>query len=138
MGTLVVGLGLNRAWPLRLFPAGARSHVQTLGFVAMGWAAALVGSATFALLRRRTPAAAAAGPLIVDGPYRLSRHPMYLGLTLVFLGMTLVLGIVWPLLLLPLPLWIIDRRIIAFEEQGLEVTFGDAYRAYQRRVRRWL
>jgi len=44
----------------------------------------------------------------------------------------------WALLLLPLAVLIIDRYIVAREERYLERTFGDAYRAYQLRVRRWL
>jgi protein-S-isoprenylcysteine O-methyltransferase Ste14 len=139
MGTLVAGLRLNRAWPRRLYPLAAHGPFRLAGLVAMAAAAALVFSATsFFLLRRTTLAPhGRAGALIVDGPYRVSRNPMYLGLTLLYLGVTLATGAAWPLLLLPLPLWVIDRRVIPFEEQTLEGIFGDAYRAYQRRVRRW-
>lgn len=140
MGTLVAGLRINRSWPLRLYPAAAHTPFLIAGYVAMAAAAALVVGGALLVLQRRTtlvPGGRAAA-LIVDGPYRLSRNPMYLGLTLLYLGITLATGVAWPLLLLPLPLWIIDRRIIAFEEQTLEAIFGDAYRAYQRRVRRWI
>jgi protein-S-isoprenylcysteine O-methyltransferase Ste14 len=140
MGTLIVSLRLNRAWPRRFHPVGAHALFQLAGFFAMGAAAALVVSAAFFFLRHRTTLSPGgrAGALIVDGPFRLSRNPMYLGMTLLYLGITLSIGAAWPLLLLPLPLWVINQRIIPFEEQTLDLIFGDTYRAYQRRVRRWI
>jgi protein-S-isoprenylcysteine O-methyltransferase Ste14 len=140
MGTLVAGLRLNRRWPKRLYPAAAHSLFLMVGYLAMAAAAGLVVGGVAFLVRRRTTLAPGgrAAALIVAGPYRLSRNPMYLGLTLLYLGITVATGVAWPLLLLPLPLWIIDQRIIPFEEQTLEAIFGDVYRAYQRRVRRWI
>jgi protein-S-isoprenylcysteine O-methyltransferase Ste14 len=143
MGTLAVALRLQRAWPRHFFPATARRPLETMGYVAMGMAAALVINAALAFVRRRATRTAPGatpsprgpvGVLIVDGPYRVSRHPMYL----LYLGITFATDMAWPLLLLPLPLWVIDRRIIPFEEQTLAAAFGDAYRVYQDRVRRWL
>ena len=48
------------------------------------------------------------------------------------------LNMIWPLLLLGLPLWIIHAKVIPREEWALTQAFGDDYRAYQKRVRRWL
>jgi protein-S-isoprenylcysteine O-methyltransferase Ste14 len=140
MGTLVVGLRLHRVWPRRWYPPGAHGVFQVVGFFAMGAAAALVVSASFLFLRHRTTISPGgrAGALIVDGPFRFTRNPMYLGMALLYLGVTAAMGSAWPLLLLPLPLWVIDRRIIPFEERTLDAIFGDTYRAYQRRVRRWI
>jgi protein-S-isoprenylcysteine O-methyltransferase Ste14 len=63
---------------------------------------------------------------------------MYLGITLLSLGIALFTGAVWPLLTLALPLWAMHTKTIPYEEQKLEAIFGDEYRAYARRVRRWL
>jgi protein-S-isoprenylcysteine O-methyltransferase Ste14 len=63
---------------------------------------------------------------------------MYLGLTIAYLGVTLLLASAWPLLFLVLPLWVISSKTIPFEEAAMARLFGDEYRAYQRRVRRWL
>jgi protein-S-isoprenylcysteine O-methyltransferase Ste14 len=54
------------------------------------------------------------------------------------LGVACVFNALWPLLFVPLAAVVTDRYTIAREERYLERAFGDAYRDYQRRVRRWL
>jgi protein-S-isoprenylcysteine O-methyltransferase Ste14 len=63
---------------------------------------------------------------------------MYVGWVAVYLGATLLTSALWPLLLLPAVVFVMGRRVIALEEAYLERTFGDQYRAYKARVRRWL
>ena len=76
--------------------------------------------------------------LVIWGPYRFTRNPMYLGLAALYVGGTLLLNDPWPLALLPVVIALIQRRVIAREEAYLERTFGDEYRAYKARVRRWI
>lgn len=80
----------------------------------------------------------AASQLVVAGPYRLSRNPMYVGLAAIYLGIAIGAQSLWALLLLPVVLSIIQRRVIEREEVFLERRFGAAYRDYRTRVRRWL
>jgi protein-S-isoprenylcysteine O-methyltransferase Ste14 len=76
--------------------------------------------------------------LVTGGPYRISRNPIYLALTLVYLGLALAWGSLWPVVLLA-PLLIVMRYgVIGREERYLEARFGDAYRAYRAAVRRWI
>jgi protein-S-isoprenylcysteine O-methyltransferase Ste14 len=75
---------------------------------------------------------------VTSGPYRVSRNPMYLGLTLIYLGVAGTQGQVWPLILLPVLLGYLDRVVIPVEERSLLQVFGDEYRQYRARVRRWL
>lgn len=76
--------------------------------------------------------------LVVSGPYRLSRNPMYLGMVLVLTGLALLTGR-WPVALAPAGFYVtMDRVQIPAEEAALAASFGEPYRAYQRRVRRWL
>ncbi len=63
---------------------------------------------------------------------------MYLTLVTVYLGGTLMLGSIWPLATLVVPLAILSRVVIPFEEARMRATFGEAYREYCSRVRRWL
>jgi protein-S-isoprenylcysteine O-methyltransferase Ste14 len=76
--------------------------------------------------------------LVVTGPYRLTRNPMYVGFTCMYLGISFWVNSLWPLLLLPVVLLVMDRGVIAREEVYLERRFGDPYRAYRAQVRRWL
>jgi protein-S-isoprenylcysteine O-methyltransferase Ste14 len=76
--------------------------------------------------------------LIEEGPYRFSRNPMYAGLLLALAGAAVMLGSLSPLLALPLFVLLVQTRFIAHEERVLEERFGADYRAYRRRVRRWL
>jgi protein-S-isoprenylcysteine O-methyltransferase Ste14 len=75
--------------------------------------------------------------LVTTGPYRLTRNPMYVGFTCFYLGIAFWVNALWPLLALPLVLLIVQRGVIAREEAYMERRFGDAYRAYCARVRRW-
>ena len=76
--------------------------------------------------------------LVTHGLYRYSRNPMYLALALVLLGVAVTVGSTVALLVPVAFLLIMDRRFIRAEERQLEALFGEEYRAYRRRVRRWL
>jgi protein-S-isoprenylcysteine O-methyltransferase Ste14 len=71
-------------------------------------------------------------------PYRLTRNPMYVALTLLYLGVAAFANVLWPLLLLPVPLLLVATVHIPFEEHTLDEAFGAEYRGYASRVRRWL
>jgi protein-S-isoprenylcysteine O-methyltransferase Ste14 len=75
--------------------------------------------------------------LVVSGPYRWTRNPIYLGLALVSAGVAVTANAIWPLLLLPLVLTFVRRQHIEREERYLERTFGREYRRYRDRVPRW-
>jgi len=75
--------------------------------------------------------------LVTEGPYSLSRNPLYLGNLLIGLGFTIALAPFW-LLILYLSLFFLHYRlIIAFEEWNLLHSLGEPYRAYCQRVPRW-
>lgn len=76
--------------------------------------------------------------LVVSGPYKLTRNPMYLGLLWVYIAAALWLGLAWALILVPLLVLAVQRLAIAKEERYLERAFGDTYRQYQAHVRRWI
>jgi len=76
--------------------------------------------------------------LVVEGAFRWTRNPMYLGLVVVSLGVALCLGTISPLLVPPLLLLVLDRRFVRREEEFLRDSLGTAYDDYCERVRRWL
>jgi protein-S-isoprenylcysteine O-methyltransferase Ste14 len=76
--------------------------------------------------------------LVVDGPYRYTRNPMYLGLVLVTLGIAVWIG-AWPMFLAPIAVFATASLVhIPFEEAKMRRQFGAAYDEYLARVRRWV
>jgi protein-S-isoprenylcysteine O-methyltransferase Ste14 len=76
--------------------------------------------------------------LVISGPYRFTRNPMYVGLVAMLIGLALMLESLSPLLVVAAFAWIIATRFIAVEERMLDERFGTAYAEYRARVRRWL
>ena len=137
VGGFVIGYLLDRAVPLTLttWPLG-----EPLGWALVAVGVALMGSAVMTFRRAGTSLnpAKPTTRVVVHGPYRFTRNPMYVGWVIVYLGCVLLTNTVWPLVSLPVVLVLISRAVIAKEERYLAAKFGDAYRAYKARVRRWL
>lgn len=76
--------------------------------------------------------------LVIEGPYKYSRNPMYVGFVLTYLGLALGLESGAALILLIPCIAVISWGVIGREERYLEAKFGEPYRAYRGRVRRWL
>ncbi len=76
--------------------------------------------------------------IVIDGPFRFSRNPIYLSFTVIYVGITFSTNAVWPLLLLPLAILVVRRGVIDREERYLEEKFGQEYMQYRARVRRWV
>jgi protein-S-isoprenylcysteine O-methyltransferase Ste14 len=102
--------------------------------------AALAISFVRSFRRARTPVDPYATPraLVTAGPYRLTRNPGYLGMALVYAGICFMASALWGLLTLVTVLVVIDRGVVAREERILEKSFGEEYRRYRHRVRRWI
>jgi protein-S-isoprenylcysteine O-methyltransferase Ste14 len=84
------------------------------------------------------PTSPANRSLVVDGPYRYTRNPMYLGLVLVTLGIAIWIG-AWPMFLVPIAVFATTNWVhIPFEEAKMHRQFGAAFDEYAGRVRRWL
>ncbi len=76
--------------------------------------------------------------LVTTGPFRRSRNPLYVALTLMYVGLGLLTNSLWVLALLVPVLLILHNGVVRREERYLEAKFGDAYRSYRARVRRYL
>ena len=79
----------------------------------------------------------AATTLVTDGPYRFTRNPGYLALTLIYLGLGFLFSSGWAVLLVP-TLLIMNVAVVRKEEQHLQARFGEEYLHYRATVRRWL
>jgi len=134
---LLAGFSLGRALPLAGLPAGWN---QIPAFLLSLGGAVIALSGIFALRRARTtvnPYGIADG-LVATGPYLRTRNPIYLGLAWIYLGLASWSGSLWPLLLFPVLITVMNRFVIAGEEAHLEARFGKAWKDYKARVRRWM
>ncbi len=76
--------------------------------------------------------------IVETGPFRFTRNPLYVGLTIIYVGLSLALNTWWSLFLL-IPVWIVMHLfVVRREEAYLERKFGETYLTYKRRVRRYL
>lgn len=134
---LILGLLLHRIFPAVLLPFPWN---LAFGLPLMAMSALLAWSAFRAMRLAGTNVdpAKPATALVVDGPFRFTRNPLYLSLTLQYAGLTFVLNAVWVLALLPVVLAVIRYGVIAREERYLEGKFGEEYRRYKATVRRWV
>ena len=76
--------------------------------------------------------------LLTSGMFNISRNPIYLGFSIALLGAALRLGTITALLPMALFIFIANSWYIPFEERNLEQVFGEDFRRYSRKVRRWL
>ncbi|MGH8034486.1 MAG: methyltransferase family protein [Lysobacterales bacterium] len=76
--------------------------------------------------------------LVTTGLYRFTRNPMYLGMALILAGVALKMGSLGAWISMPLFVWVIHRQFILNEEIFLAAIYGDEYRQYCQRVRRWI
>lgn len=79
-----------------------------------------------------------ANSLITTGPFRFSRNPLYVAITLLYVGLTLLLNSWWGVVLLVPLLVVLHFGVVRREERYLERKFGDQYTAYRSQVRRYL
>jgi protein-S-isoprenylcysteine O-methyltransferase Ste14 len=111
----------------------AGAFLIMLGVLLIAW-----GMFTFARARTAILPMKSASRLVDHGPYRLTRNPMYTGMSLIYLGTMLVMNWVWALFIFPVVIWLLYRYVISKEERYLEAEFGEEYREYCRKVRRWI
>jgi protein-S-isoprenylcysteine O-methyltransferase Ste14 len=133
----LAGMGLERYVPMPRLPAGIPrifGAVLVLPcLVLTAWSFRRFWASGTSIVPIRPTTA-----LVIEGPYRFTRNPMYLGLLLLYVGVACWSGLVWPLLLAPVLVWVMSVSVIGREERYLSRKFGAEYRRYQAQVRRWL
>jgi len=139
-GALVLGCLLS--WIVPLGPGLGSANGRAL---AVGGSLMLIGLALVVVsvreFRRAGTSVIPGEPstvLLDGGPYRFTRNPIYIGLVILYFGLTIMLTSAWMLLLLIPVLIILQRGVVEREEAYLQAKFGEAYRKYQARVPRWL
>jgi protein-S-isoprenylcysteine O-methyltransferase Ste14 len=75
---------------------------------------------------------------LTSGPFRISRHPMYLGMASILLGVSIIHGTIVTFLFPIIFLILMELLFIPFEENNLNRIFGFEYLNYKKKVRRWI
>jgi len=135
---VIAGLALNWLVPLPFLPVDLPA--SWLGAMLFVLATALFCSAIVTVTRAGSniPTNLPTTIIVENGPYRFTRNPIYLGMFLGLIGLAIALDNLWLLMVLVPVALLIRYGVVAREEAYLERKFGDVYRGYRSRVRRWL
>jgi protein-S-isoprenylcysteine O-methyltransferase Ste14 len=76
--------------------------------------------------------------LVVTGPFRYSRNPLYVALFLMYIGLALALNTLWPIVLIAVLFPLMHWGVVLREERYLEQKFGEVYSRYCGVTRRWI
>jgi len=132
-----VGLEFTRSGAIRQETARVSTIIGGVVFAAgaviAGWGLVIFGKA-----RTTTVPGKVSAKLVTWGPYRFTRNPMYVGLTLAYLGEAGLLKQIWPVVVLPLTIAYLNWTVIPVEEAKLREVFQGEYEQYRARVRRWI
>jgi carboxymethylenebutenolidase len=133
------GVGLAVQWLLGI--SVAVPQLVRIAAAAVIVAGSLVVAWAFATLRRAgtTPNPnGATSVLVSEGPFRFSRNPVYVAMLAMYLGAAAITGWPGPLITIAPLVWVMSWGVVRREERYLAWRFGDAYRRYRAKVRRWL
>lgn len=140
------------AWAMAILAGFALDWFAPLPFLPEDWANGLVGAVVFAaalalaiwaidtMTRAGTnvPTNRPTTAMVESGPYRFTRNPIYMGMFGGLIGLGIAFDNPWLLAMLAPFALVIRYGVVAREEAYLERLFGEAYRGYRQRVRRWL
>ncbi|EBA09526.1 isoprenylcysteine carboxyl methyltransferase family protein [Sagittula stellata E-37] len=129
-------------WQKTAFPRGSFGPVwaDLLGGMLVGGGVILAALAIFEMRRHRTTVIPHrhADRLVTTGIFKRTRNPIYLGDTMILAGLILYWDAVLALPLVPIFVWVIERRFVVPEEARLRRAFAVAFARYARETRRWV
>ncbi|MDD3135881.1 MAG: isoprenylcysteine carboxylmethyltransferase family protein [Methanoregula sp.] len=134
---LVLSVLLNFVFPVLVFLSPPFTYS---GFLIIGFGFVLALKSRSLFLKNATTLQPSEEPtsLVISGPFRLSRNPIYLGMASILLGVAVLLGTLVTLIFPIIFIMLIEFFIIPGEEGKMEKIFGEPYRKYKKSVRRWI
>ena len=136
---LVVALLLHAMHPIRMLPAGnGPLRLAGAALVVLGLMLSIAVVRVFGRAGTQVSPYRRTTRFVSTGPYRYTRNPDYIGQTLTYAGIAMVANSWWPVFLLPVVLYLVQRGVVRREERYLEAKFGQEYRDYMTSVPRWV
>lgn len=135
--TMVVMLGLHLSVPVTIsitYPSNLLGSIPLVTGVALN----LMADRALKIYKTTVKPFQVSTALVTTGVYRISRHPMYLGMVLILIGGALLMGSLSPFLAVVMFAALMEFIFVRAEERMLEQEFGERWRAYKQRVRRWI
>lgn len=122
-----------------VFKIVPNDEVRNLGWVLIIFSAFLAFWQFFTM-KGKTPIPYGSTPktLITNGPFKYTRNAFYVCLILMSLGVAVYLGVIPLFVVVVIEFFVFDKFLIPSEEKVLEEIFGQSYRDYKQKVRRWL
>ena len=137
VSALAAGLLANSIYPVRLLPRGI-PRALGLPLVVGGLLIGLLGVREMRRTETNVDPYRPTNAIVDSGPFRFTRNPLYVGMTLIYGGSSMLANALPAALLLPLVLHLMRHGVIEREEAYLERKFGEEYLSYKERVRRWI
>jgi protein-S-isoprenylcysteine O-methyltransferase Ste14 len=137
VSALAAGLLVNSIYPVRLLPRGV-SRAAGLPLVLGGLVIGLLGVREMRRAETNIDPYKPVHAIVDRGPFRFTRNPLYVGMTLMYGGFSVLANALPAALLLPGVLAVMRKGVIEREEAYLERKFGEEYLSYKARVRRWI
>jgi len=135
---LAAGVAADQLYPLRFVPASVPGAWVGGAIFAIAFAFAIWAIVTIRKAGTQVETYKPTTTIVANGPYRLTRNPIYLAMVLGLIGLAIAFDSLWIVVTL-VPFYLVIRYgVVAREEAYLERKFGDVYRGYKSRVRRWL
>ncbi|MBV9703950.1 MAG: isoprenylcysteine carboxylmethyltransferase family protein [Methylobacteriaceae bacterium] len=138
LAVLALGILLGLAYPVHFLPTAVAWTIGALILAAGVALGPLWGIRTMLSANTTVRPDRPATTLVTDGPFRYSRNPLYLSLTLMYAGIGIIANSLWALILLPAVVLFMSLFVIRREEAHLQRAFGEEYERYRANVRRWL
>jgi protein-S-isoprenylcysteine O-methyltransferase Ste14 len=140
LAAIAISIALGLLFPLPWISAPLSDILFAAGWLLVAAMVALDFSAMRTMARAKTTIMPnrPSEHLVTTGAFSFTRNPIYLGNTLLMIGVGLITGIVWFLPLAIAAAFATQKLAIEREERHLEGRFGKRYRDYAKRVRRWI
>lgn len=140
LAAIAIAAALGIIYPLPWIGGLLADLLFVIGWLVLLAVVALWFTAFRTMISAKTPINPNGIPthLVTTGPFSVSRNPIYLANSLLLIGIGLVGGLAWFLLLAFVASYAVSRLAIEREEKLLAAKFGKRYRDYEKKIRRWI